>query len=76
MTPGEELELFTHDPAAWRQAVAPRMASVLAHVDDAKLGQTWQLMSRGYQCATWNHLDNATRTRIRAARTKASTTGN
>lgn len=72
LSASEERALFETDRPAWLRYVAPRMAERLqsmVDVPDATLADTWGFLSRDYQRAVWPLLDEATRTRIRRART-------
>jgi hypothetical protein len=68
MTPAEEYALYESDYATWLVQAAPRCAVRLALCNDADLTEQWELLSRDYQLAVWNLLDEAMRTRVRAVR--------
>jgi hypothetical protein len=67
-----ELDLYHSDRAAWLALVAPRMPALIDTETDAELAQGWALMSRDFQVATWAHLSEAQRERIRRLRKAAA----
>lgn len=63
-----ERALYESDRATWLAQAAPRCAARLALCNDADLAEQWTFLSRDYQLAVWNLLDEAMRTRVRAVR--------
>lgn len=68
----DELILYQTDRAAWIAQTAPKMAAVIDANSDAELIQNWSLMSRDFQTATWAHLSEVQRERIRRLRKEAA----
>lgn len=66
----DELEMYQNDQPAWLAHVAPNQAAQINGdlYDDATLAATWNAMPRDYQTATWQHLDEASRVRVRRVR--------
>jgi hypothetical protein len=64
----DEHAMYETDRAAWLEHVAPRMASRLVAASDEQIKRDWNRMSRDYQTAVWQHLDETQRARIRALR--------
>ena len=61
----DELTLYHTDRPAWLALVAPRMPAVIDANTDEELANSWRLMSRDFQRATWDQLNNEQRTRLR-----------
>lgn len=68
----DELTLYLTDRKAWIEMVAPKMPAVIDANTDAELAASWGLMSRDYQQAVWNHLNETQRVRIRRVRKVAA----
>jgi hypothetical protein len=64
----EELKLYETDRPAWIAQSAPRLALRIAEGDESSLNRSWSCMGRDYQTATWQHLDEVQRDRIRKLR--------
>lgn len=60
-----ELWLYHNDRPAWLALVAPKMPAVVEANTDDELAQSWRLMSRDFQRATWDQLNDEQRTRLR-----------
>lgn len=61
----DELTLYHTDRPTWLALVAPRMPAVIDANTDEELAQSWRLMERDFQRATWDQLNNEQRTRLR-----------
>lgn len=61
----DELTLYHTDRSAWLALVAPRMPEVVDANTDEELAQSWRLMGRDFQRATWDQLNDEQRTRLR-----------
>jgi hypothetical protein len=61
----DELTLYHTDRVAWLALVAPKMPAVIDTNTDDELAQSWRLMQRDFQRATWEHLDETQRGRLR-----------
>lgn len=68
-----ELEQYQNDRPAWLAHVAPKQAERINSnlYDDIVLAATWNAMPRDYQTATWQHLDEVSRVRVRKVRKEA-----
>lgn len=64
----DELTLYHTDRPAWLALVGPRMPAVIDANTDAELARTWKGMQRDFQLATWAHLSEAQRERVRRVR--------
>lgn len=67
----DEIALYVSDRDAWLAHVAPRMADRLASATDEQIKRDWNRMTRDYQTAVWQHLDEPQRARIRTLRKAA-----
>lgn len=68
----DELTLYLTDRKAWIEMVAPKMPAVIDANTDTELAGSWGLMSRDYQQAVWNHLNETQRERVRRVRKVAA----
>lgn len=66
----DDLTLYQTDRPAWIAKHAPNMAAILSQSTDAQLAESWERMPRDYQTATWQHLGDADRERVRMMRNK------
>lgn len=64
----DELTLYQTNKPLWLEMVGPKMAGLIPNYDDATLAATWADMGRDYQTATWKHLDEVSRDRVRRVR--------
>ena len=68
----DELTLYHTDRAAWLKLVAPRMPAVIDSETDDELRDGWGRMSRDFQEATWKHLSEPQRDRVKRLRKEAA----
>lgn len=68
----DELTLYHTDRAAWLKLIAPRMPDVIDANTDEELAKSWGMMKRDYQEATWAHLNEAQRDRVKRLRKVAA----
>lgn len=61
----DELMLYHTDRPAWLALVAPKMPAVIDANTDAELAQSWRVMGRDFQRATWDQLNDEQRARLR-----------
>lgn len=64
----DELTLYHTDRPAWLRMIAPRMPAVIDANTDEELARSWGMMGRDFQAATWAHLDDAQKERVKRVR--------